>query len=157
LETLAAVSMLRQQLPELRIRFVNVVDLMTLQPETEHPHGLADKDFDELFTTDRPIIFAYHGYPWLIHRLTYRRTNHKNLHVRGYKEEGTTTTPFDMAVLNNLDRFQLALDVIRRVRPVKSAADSATQYFEDKLREHRQYVEKHGEDMPEVRDWKWEG
>ncbi|MEX2299519.1 MAG: phosphoketolase family protein [Bryobacterales bacterium] len=157
LETLAAVSMLRQQLPELGIRFVNVVDLMTLQPETEHPHGLADKDFDELFTTDRPIIFAYHGYPWLIHRLTYRRTNHKNLHVRGYKEEGTTTTPFDMAVLNNLDRFQLALDVIRRVQPAQPAADSATQYFDDKLREHRAYVEKHGEDMPAVRDWKWEG
>ena len=157
LETLAAVSMLRKQLPELRIRFVNVVDLMTLQPETEHPHGLADKAFDELFTTSRPIIFAYHGYPWLIHRLTYRRTNHKNLHVRGYKEEGTTTTPFDMAVLNNLDRFQLALDVIRRVQPAQPAADLAKRYFEEKLREHREYVEKHGEDMPEVSDWKWEG
>jgi xylulose-5-phosphate/fructose-6-phosphate phosphoketolase len=157
METLAAVSMLRQQLPELRIRVVNVVDLMTLQPETEHPHGLADEDFDELFTTDRPIIFAYHGYPWLIHRLTYRRTNHKNLHVRGYKEEGTTTTPFDMAVLNNLDRFQLALDVLRRVRRVKSSNDPATQFFQEKLRVHRAYVEKHGEDMPEVRDWRWEG
>jgi xylulose-5-phosphate/fructose-6-phosphate phosphoketolase len=157
METLAAVSMLRKQLPELRIRVVNVVDLMTLQPETEHPHGLADEDFDELFTTDRPIIFAYHGYPWLIHRFTYRRTNHKNLHVRGYKEEGTTTTPFDMAVLNNLDRFQLALDVLKRVRRVKSTSDPATQFFQDKLREHREYVERHGEDMPEVRDWKWEG
>ena len=157
LETLAAVSLLRKQLPELRIRVINVVDLMTLQPETEHPHGLADEHFDELFTTDRPIIFAYHGYPWLIHRLTYRRSNHKNLHVRGYKEEGTTTTPFDIAVLNNLDRFQLALDVIRRVRRVKSAGDAATQFFQNKLREHRDYVERHGEDMPEVRDWKWEG
>ncbi len=157
LETLAAVSLLRQQLPELRIRVINVVDLMTLQPESEHPHGLADEHFDELFTTDRPIIFAYHGYPWLIHRLTYRRNNHKNLHVRGYKEEGTTTTPFDMAVLNNLDRFQLALDVIRRVRRVKSAGDAATQFFEDKLSEHRAYVERYGEDMPEVRNWKWEG
>jgi xylulose-5-phosphate/fructose-6-phosphate phosphoketolase len=157
LETLAAVSLLRKQLPELRIRVINVVDLMTLQPESEHPHGLADEHFDELFTTDRPIIFAYHGYPWLIHRLTYRRSNHKNLHVRGYKEEGTTTTPFDMAVLNNLDRFQLALDVIRRVRRVKSAGDPATQFFHEKLREHREYVERHGEDMPEVRNWKWEG
>jgi xylulose-5-phosphate/fructose-6-phosphate phosphoketolase len=157
METLAAVSMLRKLLPELRIRVVNVVDLMTLQPESEHPHGLADEHFDELFTTDRPIIFAYHGYPWLIHRLTYRRTNHKNMHVRGYKEEGTTTTPFDMAVLNNLDRFQLALDVLKRVRRVKSASDPATQFFHDKLREHREYVERHGEDMPEVRDWKWQG
>jgi xylulose-5-phosphate/fructose-6-phosphate phosphoketolase len=157
LETLAAVSLLRKHLPELRIRVINVVDLMTLQPESEHPHGLADEHFDELFTIDRPIIFAYHGYPWLIHRLTYRRANHKNLHVRGYKEEGTTTTPFDIAVLNNIDRFQLALDVLRRVRRVKSASDPATQFFHDKLREHREYVERHGEDMPEVRDWKWEG
>jgi xylulose-5-phosphate/fructose-6-phosphate phosphoketolase len=157
METLAAVSMLRKQLPELRIRVINVVDLMTLQPETEHPHGLADEDFDTLFTTDRPIIFAYHGYPWLIHRLTYRRTNHKNLHVRGYKEEGTTTTPFDMAVLNNLDRFQLALDVLKRVRRVKSVGDPAAQFFQDKLREHREYIRRHGEDMPEVRDWKWAG
>jgi xylulose-5-phosphate/fructose-6-phosphate phosphoketolase len=157
LETLAAVSMLRRFLPDLRIRVVNVVDLMTLQPDTEHPHGLADEHFDELFTVDRPIIFAYHGYPWLIHRLTYRRTNHKNLHVRGYKEEGTTTTPFDMAVLNNLDRYQLALDVLRRVRRVKTEADAAGQFFRDKLREHREYVARHGEDMPEVRDWRWEG
>jgi xylulose-5-phosphate/fructose-6-phosphate phosphoketolase len=155
LETLAAVSLLRRQLPELRIRVINVVDLMTLQPDSEHPHGLADEQFDRLFTTGRPIIFAYHGYPWLIHRLTYRRTNHKNLHVRGYKEEGTTTTPFDIAVLNNLDRFQLALDVIRRVGPAKP--DAATQFFQGKLRQHREYVERHGEDMPEVRDWKWEG
>jgi xylulose-5-phosphate/fructose-6-phosphate phosphoketolase len=157
LETLAAVSLLRRQLPELRIRVINVVDLMTLQPGSEHPHGLADEQFDELFTTSRPIIFAYHGYPWLIHRLTYRRTNHKNMHVRGYKEEGTTTTPFDIAVLNNLDRFQLALDVIHRVGPAKPAGDAATQFFRDKLRKHRKYVERHGEDMPEVRDWKWEG
>jgi xylulose-5-phosphate/fructose-6-phosphate phosphoketolase len=128
---------------------------MRLQDEREHPHGLTDGEFDALFTTDAPIIFAYHGYPWLIHRLTYRRTNHKNLHVRGYKEEGTTTTPFDMAVLNNLDRFQLALDVIRRVGPAKP--DAATQFFQGKLRQHREYVERHGEDMPEVRDWKWEG
>jgi xylulose-5-phosphate/fructose-6-phosphate phosphoketolase len=157
METLAAVSMLRKLLPELRIRVINVVDLMTLQPESEHPHGLADEHFDELFTTGQPIIFAYHGYPWLIHRLTYRRTNHKNLHVRGYKEEGTTTTPFDMAVLNNLDRFQLGLDVLRRVRRVKSASDPAAQFFQNKLREHREYIARHGEDMPEVRDWKWEG
>ena len=155
LETLAAASMLRTLLPDLRIRVVNVVDLMTLQPESEHPHGLADEHFDDLFTRDKPIIFAYHGYPWLIHRLTYRRTNHKNLHVRGYKEEGTTTTPFDMAVLNNLDRFQLALDVIRRVRRVKSAADAATQFLHDKLREHNDYVSSHGEDLPEVRNFRW--
>jgi xylulose-5-phosphate/fructose-6-phosphate phosphoketolase len=157
METLAAVSMLRKLMPELRIRVINVVDLMTLQPQSEHPHGLADEHFDELFTTGRPIIFGYHGYPWLIHRLTYRRTNHKNLHVRGYKEEGATTTPFDMAVLNNLDRFQLALDVLRRVRRVKSASDPAAQFFQNKLREHREYIARHGEDMPEVRDWKWEG
>lgn len=155
LETLAAVSILRRRLPELRIRVINVVDLMTLQPASEHPHGLDDAGFDELFTKDKPIIFAYHGYPYLIHRLTYRRHNHKNLHVRGYKEEGTTTTPFDMAVLNNVDRFQLALDVIKRVRRIASVADPATQYLHDKLREHRRYVKAHGEDLPEVRDWVW--
>jgi xylulose-5-phosphate/fructose-6-phosphate phosphoketolase len=154
-ETLAAVTILRHLLPDLRLRVINVVDLMTLQPHSEHPHGLDDSDFDELFTTDRPIIFAYHGYPWLIHRLTYRRRNHKNLHVRGYKEEGTTTTPFDMAVLNDLDRFHLALDVIERVRRIKSVSDPAVQWLEEKLREHRRYVEAHGEDMPEVRNWKW--
>jgi xylulose-5-phosphate/fructose-6-phosphate phosphoketolase len=155
LETLAAVSLLRKLLPDLRIRVVNVVDLMTLQPESEHPHGLSDEHFDELFTRDKPIIFAYHGYPWLIHRLTYRRTNHKNLHVRGYKEEGTTTTPFDMAVLNNLDRFQLALDVIRRVHRIKALADPATQFLHDKLREHKEYVSRHGEDLPEVTNFRW--
>ena len=154
-ETLAAVCILRGLLPDLRIRVVNVVDLMTLQPHGEHPHGLDDAAFDELFTADRPIIFAYHGYPWLIHRLTYRRRNHKNLHVRGYKEEGTTTTPFDMAVLNDLDRFHLALDVIARVRRIKSIADPAIQWLDEKLREHRRYVAANGEDMPEVRNWKW--
>ena len=154
-ETLAAVSILHKLLPDLRLRVVNVVDLMTLQPHSEHPHGLDDEAFDELFTTDRPIVFAYHGYPWLIHRLTYRRRNHKNLHVRGYKEEGTTTTPFDMAVLNDLDRFHLALDVIARVKRIKSVSDAAVQWLEEKLREHRRYVAANGEDMPEVRDWKW--
>jgi xylulose-5-phosphate/fructose-6-phosphate phosphoketolase len=154
-ETLAAVSILRKLLPDLRLRVVNVVDLMTLQPHGEHPHGLDDDGFDALFTPDRPIVFAYHGYPWLIHRLTYRRRNHRNLHVRGYKEEGTTTTPFDMAVLNDLDRFHLALDVIRRVPRIKSASDAAVQWLEEKLREHRRYVAANGEDMPEVRDWKW--
>ena len=156
METLAAVSILRARLPDLRIRVVNVVDLMTLQPETEHPHGLDDAGFDELFTVDKPIIFAYHGYPWLIHRLTYRRRNHKNLHVRGYKEEGTTTTPFDMAVLNDIDRYDLALDVVKRVRRIKASADPITQFLHDKLREHRQYVAARGEDMPEVRHWVWD-
>jgi xylulose-5-phosphate/fructose-6-phosphate phosphoketolase len=156
LETLAAVTLLRRHVPDLRIRVVNVVDLMTLQPSSEHPHGLADEDFDAIFTIDRPIIFAYHGYPWLIHRLTYRRTNHDNLHVRGYKEEGTTTTPFDMTVLNNLDRFQLALDVVRRVPRLKSLTDRATQEFHDTLRRHRAYVSAYGEDLPEVRNWKWD-
>jgi xylulose-5-phosphate/fructose-6-phosphate phosphoketolase len=155
LETLAAVSLLRRHLPDLKIRVVNVVDLMALQPESEHPHGLADDDFDAIFTTHAQIIFAYHGYPWLIHRLTYRRTNHKNLHVRGYKEEGTTTTPFDMAVHNNMDRFQLALDAIKRVSRLKSVADPAAQHFQAKLREHKEYVTRHGEDMPEIREWRW--
>jgi xylulose-5-phosphate/fructose-6-phosphate phosphoketolase len=155
LETLAAVSLLRRHLPDLKIRVVNVVDLMTLQPESEHPHGLADDDFDAIFTTHAQIIFAYHGYPWLIHRLTYRRTNHKNLHVRGYKEEGTTTTPFDMAVHNNMDRFQLALDVIRRVSRLKAVADPAAEYFHHKLLEHKVYVTRHGADMPEIREWRW--
>jgi xylulose-5-phosphate/fructose-6-phosphate phosphoketolase len=157
LETLAAVSILREHLPDLRIRVVNVVDLMTLQPESEHPHGLTDEHFDELFTKDKPIIFAYHGYPWLIHRLTYRRTNHKNLHVRGYKEEGTTSTPFDMCVMNDLDRFHLALDVIRRVRRIKSVSDPATQFLAERLREHKLYIAANGEDMPQIRDWKWPG
>jgi xylulose-5-phosphate/fructose-6-phosphate phosphoketolase len=156
LEILAAVTLLRRLVPDLRIRVVNVVDLMTLQPSSEHPHGLDDAAFDALFTADRPIIFAYHGYPWLIHRLTYRRANHKNLHVRGYKEEGTTTTPFDMAVLNNMDRFQLALDTIRRVPRLQGRASAATQALQDMLRRHRAYVAAYGEDLPEVREWKWE-
>ncbi|MEM6753576.1 MAG: phosphoketolase family protein [Cyanobacteria bacterium P01_C01_bin.38] len=156
LETLAAVDILRDNFPELKIRVVNVVDLMTLQPENEHPHGLSDKDFDSIFTTDKPIIFAFHGYPWLIHRLTYRRTNHKNLHVRGYKEEGTTTTPFDMVVMNELDRFNLADDVIDRVPHLRYKAAHVKQMLHEKLIEHKQYVHKHGEDMPEVRNWKWE-
>lgn len=155
LETLAAVDLLRQHFPELKIRVINVVDLMTLQPKGEHPHGLSDKDFDILFTTDKPIIFAYHGYPWLIHRLTYRRTNHDNLHVRGYKEEGTTTTPFDMVVLNDLDRFHLAGDVIDRVPKLGYTAAYAKQYLRDKLIEHKHYIAKHGDDMPEIRDWTW--
>jgi xylulose-5-phosphate/fructose-6-phosphate phosphoketolase len=155
LETLAAVALLREHCPELKIRVVNVVDLMTLQPQSEHPHGLDDADFDALFTTDKPVIFAYHGYPWLIHRLTYRRTNHPNIHVRGYKEEGTTTTPFDMVVLNDLDRFHLAEDVIDRVPELGYRAAHLKQLLRDKLLEHRQYICEHGEDMPEIRNWKW--
>jgi len=155
LETLAAVSMLRDYFPELHVRVVNVVDLMTLQPESEHSHGLSDREFDTLFTRDKPIIFAYHGYPWLIHRLTYRRTNHANLHVRGYKEEGTTTTPFDMAVLNDLDRFHLVDDVIDRVPKLGSLAAYAKQAIREKLIEHREYIREHGEDLPEIRDWRW--
>jgi xylulose-5-phosphate/fructose-6-phosphate phosphoketolase len=155
LETLAAVDLLRQYFADLKVRVVNVVDLMTLQPESEHPHGLSDKDFDTIFTTDKPIIFAYHGYPWLIHRLTYRRTNHKNLHVRGYKEEGTTTTPFDMAVLNDLDRFHLVADVIDRVSKLGPRAAYAKQDVRDRRIEHKEYIVRHGEDMPEIRDWKW--
>jgi len=156
LETLAAVSMLRKSLPRLRIRVVNVVDLMTLQPKEEHPHGLSDKDFDGLFTKDKPVIFAYHGYPWLIHRLTYRRTNHGNMHVRGYKEEGTTTTPFYMVVLNNLDRFSLVQDVIDRVPSLGSVAAHVKQEARDKLIEHKEYIARYGQDMPEIRDWKWD-
>jgi xylulose-5-phosphate/fructose-6-phosphate phosphoketolase len=156
LETLAAVTILRKNIPDLRIRVVNVVDLMTLQPASEHPHGLDDASFDALFTTDKPVIFAYHGYPWLIHRLTYRRKNHPNLHVRGYKEEGTTTTPFDMAVLNQLDRFQLALDAVRRVPRLKARADRATQLLHDTLLRHREYVSANGQDLPEVRNWHWD-
>ncbi|MEQ8763286.1 MAG: phosphoketolase family protein [Planctomycetota bacterium] len=155
LETLAAVSLLREREPTLKIRVVNVVDLMALQPKEEHPHGLSDRDFDALFTNDKPIIFAYHGYPWLIHRLTYRRTNHHNLHVRGYKEEGTTTTPFDMVVRNDLDRFHLACDVIDRVPRLGYSAAYSKQYFQKKLNAHRRYVRRHGVDMPEVREWQW--
>lgn len=156
LETLAAVDLLRQHFPDLKVRVVNVVDLMKLQPEEEHPHGLSHKEFDTIFTTDKPIVFAYHGYPWLIHRLTYRRTNHKNLHVRGYKEEGTTTTPFDMVVLNDLDRFHLVLDVIDRVPKLGYTAAYTQQFIRDKLIEHRQYITQYGEDMPEIRNWKWQ-
>ena len=155
LETLAAVDLLRQHLPTLRVRVINVVDLMTLQPKDEHPHGLSDRDFDTLFTTDKPIIFAYHGYPWLIHRLTYRRSNHGSLHVRGYKEEGTTTTPFDMAVLNDLDRFHLVADVVDRVPKLGYRAAYLKQAMRDKLVEHREYIERHGQDMPEILEWEW--
>jgi xylulose-5-phosphate/fructose-6-phosphate phosphoketolase len=155
LETLAAVEILRQHFPDLKIRVINVVDLMTLQPRSAHPHGLSDRDFDVLFTRDKPVIFAFHGYPLLIHQLTYRRTNHDNIHVRGYKEEGTTTTPFDMVVLNELDRFHLVGDVIDRVPSLGSRAAYAKQYLRDKLLDHKAYVDKHGQDMPEIRNWKW--
>jgi len=155
LETLAAVDLLRQHVPALKVRVVNVVDLMVLQPREEHPHGLTDREFDGLFTTDRPIIFAYHGYPWLIHRLAYRRTNHRNLHVRGYKEEGTTTTPFDMVVRNELDRFHLVSDVIDRVPGLGYLAAYARQNLRDRLFEHKAYITERGEDLPAVRDWRW--
>ncbi|MDO9116814.1 MAG: phosphoketolase family protein [Nitrospira sp.] len=157
METLAAVALLHEHLPELRVRVVNVVDLMKLQPTREHPNGLSDKEFDALFTVDKPIIFAFHGYPWLIHRLTYRRTNHGNLHVRGYKEEGTTSTPFDMVVMNDLDRFHLVGDVIDRVPLHGSRADYVRQAMRDKLIEHKQYITEHGEDLPEIRNWTWPG
>jgi xylulose-5-phosphate/fructose-6-phosphate phosphoketolase len=155
LETLAAIDVLRQHLPDIRIRVVNVVDLMTLEPQSEHPHGLSDRDFDAIFTRDKPIVFAFHGYPWLIHRLTYRRTNHDNLHVRGYKEEGTTTTPFDMTVLNDLDRFHLAGDVIDRVPRFQNSAGHLKQMLRDKLIEHKIYISQYGDDMPEIKNWKW--
>ena len=157
LETLAAVKLLRQHAPELKIRVVNVVDLMTLQPPSEHPHGISDRDFDALFTVDKPIIFAFHGYPWLIHRLTYRRAGHDNIHVRGYKEEGTTTTPFDMCVINDLDRFHLVGDVIDRVPKLGDRAAYAKQEIRDKLFEHREYISRYGDDMPEIKNWTWAG
>ena len=155
LETLAAVALLREHLPELAVRVVNVVDLMRLQSESEHPHGLSDAAFDALFTTDRPVIFAYHGYPWLIHRLTYRRTNHRNIHVRGYKEEGTTTTPFDMVMLNDMDRFHLVIDAIDRVPGLGSRAGHLRQHMVDERLRHRAYTRETGDDTEEVRGWVW--
>ncbi len=155
LEALAAVDLLRQHFPDLKIRFVNVVDLMTLQPQSEHPHGLPDTEFDSMFTVDKPIIFAYHGYPWLIHRLTYRRNNHENLHVRGYKEEGTTTTPFDMTVMNDMDRFHLAADVVDRVPRLQRIGAHFKQFLRDKLIDHKHYIMEHGDDMPDIKSWKW--
>jgi xylulose-5-phosphate/fructose-6-phosphate phosphoketolase len=155
LETVAAAAILRERLPDLRVRVVNVVDLMRLQPESEHPHGLSDSEFDSLFTTSRPIVFAYHGYPWLIHRLTYRRRNHGNLHVRGYKEEGTTTTPFDMVMLNDLDRFHIAIDVIDRVPKLGERAAPLRQELVDTRLRARAWTREHGDDQPEIRDWTW--
>jgi len=155
LETLAAVKILRELLPELKIRVVNVVNLMKLMPQEEHPHGLSDREFEDIFTPDKPVIFAYHGYPWLIHRLTYRRPNHSNIHARGYKEEGTTSTPFDMVVMNDLDRFHLVMDVVKRVPSLRHRAVYVQQMMRDKLIDHQQYVRQHGDDMPEIRDWKW--
>jgi xylulose-5-phosphate/fructose-6-phosphate phosphoketolase len=157
LEALAATSILRERVPDLRVRFINVVDLMTLQPQKEHPHGLSDDAFDDLFTKDKPIVFAFHGYPWLIHRLAYRRTNHANLHVRGYKEEGTTTTPFDMTVINDIDRFHLVLDVLARIPRLQgeASARSLAEWCGEKLAEHAVYIRANGDDMPDVRDWRW--
>ena len=157
LETLAAVSILREQLPELKIRCINVVDLMRLEDAGEHPHGLSNRDFDTLFTTDKPVLFAYHGYPWLIHRLTYRRTNHANIHVRGYKEEGTTSTPFDMVMMNEMDRFHLVMDVIDRVPSLRSSAALLRQHMVDARANARRYTRLHGDDLPSVRDWTWAG
>ena len=157
LEALAAVMLLRNDVPGIRIRVVNVVDLMALQPPSEHPHGLDDRDFDALFTTDRPVIFAFHGYPSLVHRLTYRRHNHDNIHVRGFKEEGTTTTPFDMVVLNNLDRYQLALDAVRRIPRLAGEVERATARYWTRIGRHKLYIAEHGDDLPEVRDWRWLG
>jgi xylulose-5-phosphate/fructose-6-phosphate phosphoketolase len=157
LETLAAVDLLRHHVSDMKVRVVNIVDLMTLQPQREHPSGLSDDDFDALFTTDRPVVFAFHGYPWLIHRLTYRRTNHDNFHVRGYREEGTTTTPFDMCVLNGIDRFSLVGEVINRVPSLAARAGYAKQAVRDALIEHREYITKHGEDDPRILNWRWGG
>jgi xylulose-5-phosphate/fructose-6-phosphate phosphoketolase len=157
LETLAAVEILHEHTPELKVRVINIVDLMRLQPPSEHPHGMTDRDFDALFTTDKPIIFAFHGYPWLIHRLTYRRAGHDNIHVRGYKEEGTTSTPFDMCVMNDLDRFHLVMDVVDRVPGLAQRAAYAKQALRDKLIDHKEYVRRYGDDMPEIKDWTWGG
>ena len=156
LETLAAAALLRERLPDLKVRVVNIVNLMKLQPVSEHPHGLPDRDFDALFTTDKPIIFAFHGYPWLIHRLTYRRTGHANLHVRGYKEEGTTSTPFDMCVMNDLDRFHLVIDVLDRVPGLQERSAHLRQELVDTRLRHRAWTREHGEDHPDVRDWTWQ-
>jgi len=155
LETLAATELLRKRFPKLKVRVINVVDLMKLQPHTEHPHGLSDEDFDALFTKDKPVVFAYHGYPWLIHRLTYRRNNHRNIHVRGYKEEGTTTTPFDMVVMNDLDRFHLFGDAVARVPQLASQIGYARQFVRDQIDAHKAYISTYGEDLPEIRNWKW--
>jgi xylulose-5-phosphate/fructose-6-phosphate phosphoketolase len=157
LETLAAAQLLRRELPDLAVRVVNVVDLMRLQPESEHPHGLPDREFDNVFTEDRPVIFAFHGYPWSIHRLAYRRHNHAQFHVRGYKERGTTTTPFDMVMLNDLDRFHLVMDVIDRVPGLGARAAALRQEMVDARFEARRWTREHGEDRPEIRDWRWEG
>ena len=155
MEVLAAVDILRQNFPDLKVRVINVVDLMTLQHEKEHPHGLSDKDFDSLFTKDKPVIFAFHGYPWLIHRLTYRRTNHGNFHVKGYKEEGTTTTPFDMVVMNDLDRYHLVIAVIDRVAKLEKTGAHVKQAMQNRLIEHKQYIYEHGDDLPAIKKWKW--
>jgi len=157
LETLAAVDLLRQHFPDLRVRVVNVVDLMRLQSESEHPHGMSDARFDALFTPDKPVVFAYHGYPWLIHRLPYRRTNHHNIHVRGYKEEGTTTTPFDMVMLNDLDRYHLVMDVIDRVPQLRTRAAAVRQRMVDERLRARMYTREHGDDAPHIKSWKWTG
>jgi xylulose-5-phosphate/fructose-6-phosphate phosphoketolase len=155
LEALAAVCLLREKVPDLRIRVVNVVDLMTLQPTSEHPHGLPDEEYDQIFPPTVPVVFAFHGYPWGIHRLTYRRHNHDNIHVRGYKEEGTTTTPFDMCVLNNIDRFQLTLDAIHRVPRLKSMSAQAEQWYSEQIQRHRLYVAENGDDLQEIKNWRW--
>jgi xylulose-5-phosphate/fructose-6-phosphate phosphoketolase len=155
LETLAAVDLLRTLVPDIKIRVVNVVDLMVLQPKEEHPHGLPEQEFDDLFTIDKPIIFAFHGYPWLIHRLTYRRKNHDNIHVRGYKEEGTTTTPFDMCVLNQIDRYHLAIDTLERIPRFADIRGHIRDHLENKLIEHKEYIMRYGDDLPEIKDWKW--